>query len=163
MTQRVMSFEEWSAQRRYVRNLGVESTVRDEALDDCVGLIYPNGYYIEHWVDDRKGIAPPNNIPVWLLTIGNQQFDSGNLNEVERRLYAYAVADLGMFADPTPETWVVAYGSPCKGFKLHGPFPSLEAAQDWGELMGAGGDYAMQVHFPANTKPFNLYPWDKNN
>jgi hypothetical protein len=53
--------------------------------------------------------------------------------------------------------FIVAYGSPAFGFKLHGPFATAEAAGDWGEEMGEGGEWVLEVHPPC-TDGQGLYP-----
>jgi hypothetical protein len=58
---------------------------------------------------------------------------------------------------------VVLYGSPCGGFKIHGPFPTEADAMQWGEDMGEGGEFVMPVHPPVEAgkgEPVRLYPWD---
>lgn len=57
---------------------------------------------------------------------------------------------------------VVLYGSPCSGFKIHGPFADMAAAMAFGEEMGEGGEFVMPVHAPpAKGDQVLLYPWDK--
>lgn len=58
---------------------------------------------------------------------------------------------------------VVAFGSPCGGFKLHGPFPDRKSADHFAEWLGEGGDFVMPIH-PAAVEmagPFKLYPWSE--
>jgi hypothetical protein len=55
--------------------------------------------------------------------------------------------------------FVVAYGSPLGGFKLHGSFPTADAAADWGEAMGEGGEWVMEIHPPRDDGQ-GLYPSD---
>lgn len=57
-------------------------------------------------------------------------------------------------------SFIVLYGSPAHGFKAHGPFPTDQAALDWGEKMGEGGETIMEVHSPDADGPPLLYPWD---
>ncbi len=52
--------------------------------------------------------------------------------------------------------YVVAFGNPISGFKLHGPFPTHEAADKWAEDCGEGGEWVMPINGP---DPFRPYPW----
>lgn len=52
--------------------------------------------------------------------------------------------------------YVVVYGNPLEGFKLHGPFPSREAADQFGEDCGEGGEWVMPLHEPDAYFP---HPW----
>lgn len=95
---RTMTFEEWAAQRRYEADLGLVVPGFRQPEDADVptpGLVYPNGYYIQHWVDARHGYAPKDGVPCYILTLTSSEFVGVELAALERRLYEYAKAEGG--------------------------------------------------------------------
>lgn len=89
-----MTFEEFQAMRTRVENLG--AAVDHEGLDGLPGFVYGDTQlHIEancpQWAgSEAAGYA-------YLLVIGNQQYLSDDLREVETHLYDFAVSE-GYFA-----------------------------------------------------------------
>lgn len=75
---------------RDVDSIGRE--IDDESMDNYPGRVYLEHLWLERWVDDRNGVAPPNGEPTWLLTIGNYQ-SCGTLEQLEEELFDYAVSE----------------------------------------------------------------------
>jgi hypothetical protein len=49
-----------------------------------------------------------------------------------------------------PETMIAVWGNPIQGYKAFGPFENIEAAHQFGEDMGEGGEWYMTVHAPTS-------------
>lgn len=81
------TFEEFQATRKTVEDLG--SALKDEWLFGHPGLLYLDALYIETKNDSWIGF--PIEPYQYYLVIGNSDWASDNLEELERKLYEFAV------------------------------------------------------------------------
>ena len=85
----MMTLEQFRATGTDTKDIG--KAIKDESLMGAEGRIYLDGLYIEHWVDDRSGIAPANG-PTWTTTLFTDQ-PEGTLEAMEEALYEFAKAE----------------------------------------------------------------------
>ena len=83
-----LSLEQFRESGRDVASIA--DYTQDADLVDVPGRIYQDSFYIQRWVDDRFGIAPPDG-PTWLLTLENEQFEDKDLSALESRLYDWVL------------------------------------------------------------------------
>lgn len=86
----MMSLEQFRATGRDSTNLDVD--LGDDSFSGVAGRVYDDGLYLERWIDDRFGVAPPNGEPTWLLTLSNLQF-YGTIEQCEEQLYLWALGE----------------------------------------------------------------------
>ena len=89
-----MTFEEFQASGRDTPNLAAEV---DDYGGDNPGRIYAGGLWIE---DARRREGGDGR---WYTIVGNAEYQSDNLEHVERPLYEFGVAG-GFLTPPAPET-----------------------------------------------------------
>jgi hypothetical protein len=98
-----------------------------------------------------------SNLAIWAeVTIDG---NADTIDEVEREL-RLALSVVEKIKGPPP-CFAILYGSPLDGFKAHGPFPSVDAANVWAEEMGEGGEWPIEIHPISPDSCHGLYPWDK--
>lgn len=71
------------------------ATARDmtNAAGEVTARTYLEVLFIERWIDGRAGIAPPGGVPTWLLTTDGPEQETGALEVLEIKLYAWAVVN----------------------------------------------------------------------
>jgi hypothetical protein len=84
-----MTIEQFQATRKLVPDLGTSTD--NEALDGRPGYLYEGALCIETHCADWAG--SPADTYQFFLVIGNQEWLSNDLSELEARLYEYAVSE----------------------------------------------------------------------
>ena len=79
-----MTFEQFLQTKKHTNDLGV--ITGDDNLDRQAGFVYRDTFWIEsthNWSDQPDGKK-------WYLQLGNQEYLSDDIGELEQRLYDYA-------------------------------------------------------------------------
>jgi hypothetical protein len=83
-----MTFEQFQATQQRCEDLA--AALRDEVFErEAKGLIYIGCLYIEDTTDWPKD-APGHGKGRWYLRMASTEYQTDDLEELERRLYAYA-------------------------------------------------------------------------
>jgi hypothetical protein len=93
-----MTFEQFQATRKQCDNLG--EALRDEMLMSEKGLLYCGCLFIEDtnaWPTDAPGYSKGR----WYTLIGRSEYQSDDLQSIERKLYEFAVSE-GYTAETKP-------------------------------------------------------------
>lgn len=83
-----LSFEAFQATRLKVDNLG--KVLRDECLAFKPGLVYCQ---CTLFIEDTSPWLKHRDDGRWYTLIGNCEYQSDNLEEIERKLYEFAVSE----------------------------------------------------------------------
>lgn len=83
------AFKAFQATRRAVEDLG--QVIRDDSLDGLPGFVYLDKLFIETNTPAWEGTAAEPYAA--MLTLGREQFLSNDLDDLERKLYEFAVSE----------------------------------------------------------------------
>lgn len=85
---KIPMFYKFQATRRYVQDLG--PVIREETLNGVGGYVYLDCLYIE---DTATWSGHSKTLNRWYLLLGRCDWDSNTLEDLERRLYDWAVSE----------------------------------------------------------------------